>query len=56
MTAAELAQKINVSPEKLFEFFEYIQLPIPHELDFELSEELINSVKENKLSFLIVGN
>lgn len=51
MTVAELAQNINVSTEKLFDFFEYIQRPIPHEFDFELSEELINSVKENKLSF-----
>ena len=51
MTVAELAQNINVLPEKLFSFFEHIQQPIPHKLDFELSEELIKSATENKFSF-----
>jgi hypothetical protein len=51
MTVAEFAQNLGVVPEKLFEFFKHIQRPIPHELDFELSEELIKSVEENKLSF-----
>jgi len=51
MTVAELAQNLDVSPEKLFNFFEHIQRPIPNELDFELSEDLIKSAKENKLSF-----
>lgn len=51
MTVAELAHNFNVSPEKLYDFYEYIQTPIPHELDFELSEELVKSATENKLSF-----
>lgn len=50
MTVAELAAKINVSTEKLFEFFEYIQRPIPREFEFELSEELIKIAEENKIS------
>ena len=44
MTVIELAQNYGVAPEKIFEFFERIQRPIPHELDFELTEEGINEV------------
>ena len=51
MTVSELAQYLDVAPEKLFAFFEHIQRTIPYELDFELTEELIKSAKENKLSF-----
>ena len=51
MTVTELAQNLGVTPEKLFEFFEHIQRSIPHELDFELSEDLIKSAEENKLAF-----
>lgn len=38
MKVAELAHNFNVFPEKLYDFYEYIQTPIPHKLDFELSE------------------
>ncbi|MBP6412569.1 MAG: AAA family ATPase [Bacteroidia bacterium] len=43
MTVAELAKKIKTSPETLFALFERIQKPIPHELEFELSESLVSS-------------
>ena len=51
MSVVELAQKLGVAPEELFAFFEHIQHPIPHELNFELSEELIKSAEENKFFF-----
>jgi len=51
MTVAELAEEIKVTPEKLFEFFEKIQKPIPHEMDFELSEELLSSAVNSKTGF-----
>ena len=51
MTVEELAQNLDISPEKLFGFFEHIQSPIPNEFDFELSEELIKSARGSKLSF-----
>jgi hypothetical protein len=51
MTVTDLAQKLGVTPEELFVFFERIQHPIPSELNFELSEELIKSAEENMYSF-----
>ncbi len=51
MLVTELAQKLGVAPNELFVFFEQTQQQIPHELNFELSNELIKSVEENKLFF-----
>ena len=51
MTVTELAQKLNVTPDKIFEYFDTIQKPIPHDLEYELSEELLSNVINSKNLF-----
>lgn len=51
MTIKELSEELGVTIETLFSFFEHIGEPVGQEQDFQLTEELCEKTRSNKVAF-----